>query len=191
MKKIWVVVLVCLAGAWGFGLDLTSYPTDVIEKGNFIINGGLGLGNSSPGNTQVVPPIVLDVEYAFPVFDLPFSFGLLIGVGSTEQRYSNGGEKYAYSWVDFALGVRIAYHFNWNISRLDTYAAMTLGVNSIYGATSGGTASIQPEVEDVISTFLFGLHLGVRYFVSEHIGAFVEMGYSPFSVFSAGLALKF
>jgi len=84
------------------------------------------------------------------------------------------------------------YHFNF-YKNLDVYAGLVLGyviqgANVTYG--SGYNPSNAPNYKGA-SFFLWGVNSGLRYFFTDNIGVYSELGYSGLLYFSAGLSMKF
>jgi hypothetical protein len=77
---------------------------------------------------------------------------------------------------------------------LDTYAGVTLGYVIQTGDVKykGAASSLGRNTSyDGVSFLLFGANIGARYFFTNNIGAYLELGYSGLQVASIGLALKF
>ena len=87
------------------------------------------------------------------------------------------GYNWSYSYI--FIGGRGEYHFDKSELKiqndnLDLYAGLTLGFNIVTvsepNIVTGGYSAQG-------SYFLFGLHIGGRYYFSQNIGAFLELGY--------------
>jgi hypothetical protein len=197
MKKIFasVMILLCFSMAVAFAVETTIFPESV-EPGNVIINGSLGLSNSlvlSNRGTPLVPSLSLSVEYALPI-SLPFSVGAVIGFASSERKGESGNGKFTYTWPVFSIGAKVAYHFNWLISGLDTYAALTLGADFVSANTEYSgyeNATTKPSAGDSVTSFLFGLEFGARFFFTSNVGVFIEEGFNTFTYLRSGLVFKF
>jgi hypothetical protein len=57
--------------------------------------------------------------------------------------------------------------------------------STIYGSNRTTT------VKNDLSAFYYGFNLGARYFFTNNIGAYVELGYNAVSVVNASLTVKF
>jgi hypothetical protein len=202
MKRIFVSVmmLICFSGVSVFAAENSNFPSSV-EPGNIIANVGMGLLNSpvlSNHGTSLVPPLSLSAEYALPI-SIPLSVGAVIGFASSERSGGSGDEKFTYTWTVFSVGAKAAYHFNWEIRGLDTYAALTLGgnflsANTEYDETSpvySAPGAEKPSAGDDEVSFLFGLEVGVRFFFNSHVGVFIEEGFNTFTYLRSGLVFKF
>jgi hypothetical protein len=192
MKKLSLCVLLaaCLAGHSLFAIDFYNYGAG-LGAGNLLINAGFGLGAPLFGET-VVPPLSASVDYFYALNGFPLSFGGLIGLTTSELDFSYGSFGYTYSYSMFTLGARLGWHFDFGIDKLDTYGTLTLGyifasVKADYTGDWGYTSQSDPVAT---GSFLFGLNVGARYFFTDMIGAYAEVGYSAFSCVSLGLTLK-
>jgi hypothetical protein len=181
MKKLLAVLFlaVVLAGSLS-ALDWKSYPGG-IQPGSWLINAGIGVGSPLYGSI-VVPPLTVTLDYALPIGGIPFSVGGMFGF--TASKYNGIGFSQGYSY--FAFGGRFAYHPNFEVPNLDTYAVLTLGYyyyswkySNNYGPSSNS------------GSFLWGGAIGARYFFTNNVGIFAELGYTAFSVVTAGVTFKF
>src|SRR5690349_17982632 len=125
MKKVVVILSFC-------ALVLSSqnvFAQYKYDKGDVLINAGLGFGNFFAGGV----PVTASVEFA--VTDA-ISIGPYLGF--TSYRYNGFGYKWNYNFIDF--GGRGSYHFskhiNMNTDKLDLYGAVILGY--VVSSYSGG-----------------------------------------------------
>ena len=165
MKKI-VLVLLILAvfGGSAFAFDLFSFP-DPIEEGNILISPTFNLGGLA-GWGGVMIGITGAVDYALPI-PIPFMVGGEVGFAFFTEEY---GPKLV------PILARFSWHPNFEVDGLDTYVRLKMGYSigfgdaggSGYGGWSGG--------------FCFGSTAGVRYFFSDNIGVFGELGWDGYGV---------
>jgi hypothetical protein len=196
MKKIFVIVL-CFSMVTVFAAEAADFP-ESIKSGDIMINGGVGLFNSLTlynRGTPLVPPLSLSAEYALPVA-LPLSVGAVIGFANSQRTGGSGDAKFTYTWSIFSIGLKAAYHFDFSMEGLDTYAALTLGADFLnpqaaYNEDVYKNASVKPSAGDGAASFLFGLEIGARFFLNEHFGVFVEEGFSTFTYLRTGVCFKF
>jgi hypothetical protein len=172
MKKS--ILLFCLALA----LSTASYSQ--YEKGDKLINAGIGLSAYSGGLT----------------FGASFEYGITdaISAGVSLDFY---GSNYVttgpnYSYLIFYPGIRGSYHFNellnLNVKKLDLYATASLGYRAfVWQDTYTVTGNLYN------SGIFVGAHAGARYYLTDNIGAFLEVGANFFGPSSAktGIAIKF
>jgi hypothetical protein len=96
------------------------------------------------------------------------------------------------TYTNIGFGGRGMYHFNF-MDNLDTYAGLTLGYviqNATLKANNEHYGQIA-AAEDGVSFFLWGLNIGARYFFTDFIGAYLELGYSGLQFASIGVSVKF
>ena len=159
-----------------------------IEKGDFIVNAGLGLCYTDFVYTiyddyWFIPPVMVEVQYAQPIWKLPFTFGGYAGFhgyGFKYDTWENGRwvkTETAYWGVFF--GGEAAYHVQLPPEGLDVYLATRIG---------GNIPVKKPTDYWVADYFQFGESLGANWFFGDTFGLNLEFGY-PFTKF--GVTLKF
>lgn len=160
MKKIHFTFLLVL----GLLASTHSFAQYKVDKGTKLINVGIGVGGyASAGGIAfgasadfgVAPNITVGGQVAYRSFNYGY-------VGFNDKI----------NYLYFAA--RGSYHFNeiLNLStdKADLYAGIGLGYesvsysNNIYSGTSFGSGLFVP------------IHIGGRYFFSEKVGAFAELG---------------
>lgn len=149
------------------------------DKGDVLLNAGIGLGYYYAGGV----PLLLSGEFA--VNDV-ISVGPYLGY--TSYRYNYGfGYKYRYTFLD--IGVRGSYHFSElfeiNNDKVDVYGGAFLGflVSSFSGDTFTGYS------DPYTGGLRLGIHAGARYFFSEKVAGYGELGYG-IAPLSLGLTFK-
>ncbi len=162
-----------------------------IEKGDFIVNVDAGLLYSDfvynvYDGYWCLPPIMVEVQYAQPIWKLPFTFGGYAGVHAYGYKYLDHYdtrlnpvyEKDTY-WGLF-FGGEAAYHVQLPPESLDVYAVTRIGAN---------IPVVKPKWSAwVPDYFQFGEAIGANWFFSKSFGLNLELGY-PFTKF--GVTLKF
>lgn len=149
------------------------------DKGDVLLNAGIGLGYYYAGGV----PLQVSAEWA--VNDV-ISVGPYFGY--TSYNYNWGfGDRWRYTFID--IGVRGSYHFNEifeiNNEKVDVYGGAFLGflISSFSGETFTG-------YNDPYSGGLrLGIHAGARYFFSERVAGYGELGYG-IAPLSLGLTFK-
>jgi hypothetical protein len=106
-------------------------------------------------------------------------------LGYTSRGYTGG---WRYTFIDF--GVRGSYHFSELFEirneEIDIYGGANLGY-AVSSYTYDGGSVINDRYPSQVR---FGLHAGVRYFFSEKVAAFGELGFglAPLAI---GITFKF
>ncbi len=149
-------------------------------KGDVLLNAGIGLGYYYAGGV----PLLLSGEFA--VNDV-ISIGPYLGYTSYNYNYTFGGYKYRYTFLD--LGVRGSYHFSElfeiNNDKVDVYGGAFLGflISSYSGDIYSGYS------DPYTGGLRLGIHAGVRYFFSEKVAGYGELGYG-IAPLSLGVTFK-
>ena len=163
-----------------------------IEKGDFIVNVDAGLLYSDfvynvYDGYWCLPPIMVEVQYAQPIWKLPFTFGGYAGIHAYGYKYLDHydivNRHYVYEtdtyWGLF-FGGEAAYHVQLPPESLDVYAVTRIGAN---------IPVVKPKSSVwVPDYFQFGEAIGANWFFSKSFGLNLELGY-PFTKF--GVTLKF
>jgi hypothetical protein len=161
--------------------------------GTNAVNLGIGLGSRYSygtgifgGSSSVSPAVSLSYERGI----MPLGPGVL-GVGGIVAYQGasydlGGGDKWKYT--DIVVQVRGTFHYPVN-EKFDAYGGVGLGVRRAGVSFSG--SSIYGSIGSVSGTeFLPGIFVGGRYFFTESIGAFAELGYDQ-TYLKIGLSAKF
>ncbi|MEO5601131.1 MAG: hypothetical protein ABIR06_09405 [Cyclobacteriaceae bacterium] len=152
------------------------------DKGDVLLNAGIGLGYYFAGGV----PLLLSAEFA--INDV-FTVGPYLGYTSYSYRYSGFGTGYNYKYTFFDLGVRGSYHFSELFEirneKVDVYGGAFLGfvVSSYSGDNFSGYS------DPYAGGLRLGIHAGARYFFSEKVAGYAELGYG-IAPLSLGLTFK-
>jgi len=207
MKKITVVAILAFlifsGGTLSAQSEYFNFSPSVADSW-LIINAGIGFGPlEASGYKRGIPPLSVSAAFKLPI-DLPITVGPIVGL--TSQKFSfnaivpevnpttlvvvNTTYGYEFTYTQFAVGARGMYHFNF-LEKMDVYGGLTLGyvfadTNAKYTGNWSGTI---PQPAN-ISYVLWGLNVGARYFFTDSLGAYAELGYSGLQFFSLGVAVK-
>ena len=181
---ILVLAIITVSGAFA-QTWYDSYASG-IENNKLFINVGIGFGPTS-GYTMGIPPISASLDYKLPI-DLPITIGAMAAY--TTWKYSVGIPsiyKIDVTYTNIGFGVRGMYHFNF-MENLDTYAGLTIGyvIQSAKAETSGSYGSYDTGY-DGVSFFLWGGNIGARYFFTDLVGVYFELGYSGLQFAGVGV----
>lgn len=151
---------------------------------NLGIGFGMGYGYGLGRNMSQTP--ALSVSYLRGVAEAgpgTISVGGMVGYKGISWKDGSGGA--SATWRNVYVGARGAYHYGFHNPRLDTYAGLGLGLRVVSYSSSydtvGGASGSQAELSGFV---------GARYFFSDKIGAFSELGYDM-SYFKVGLSARF
>ncbi len=170
------------------GVLITTFSyAQQFQKGTTVVNAGIGLGTALGGLGKARPAISLSLDRGVWPVGGPGVISLGGYLGNTGYKYSSGG--YTAKWNYFIVGARGAYHYNGfsSVPKLDVYGGAMLGYNIVNYSSDGNDVDISNSYGSGIG---FSGFLGGRWFFTERIGAYAELGYGV-SVLNAGLAIKF
>jgi Outer membrane protein beta-barrel domain len=179
MKKI----LLSLVAVSGFAVAVQAQSDVSYDKGNVLVNAGIGVGNLYWGSgfksTLPVNPAV-SVEYGI-------TENISVGAAASYSGAKISGTGYEVKYTGIFFGARGSYHFATS-EKLDPYAGLSLGyVSASVKDKSGSTAFVTAKS----SGLGWGAHVGVRYYFQPNIGVYGELGASSFSILNLGAAFKF
>jgi hypothetical protein len=191
---------------------IASATAQSFEVGTNAVNAGIGLGGSRysyvvSGNDHYSVSPTLSLSYERGVTELGPG---VLGIGGFFARksvhyedvnsyaYSNTTYNYDQRWSNMVIGLRGAWHYNeWHGSdRFDIYAGLMLGYNvgsyknKSTKTVNGVTTAYDYSYSGSSSFVTWSTYLGMRYFFTEKVGAYLELGYGMTAA-NLGLALKF
>ena len=172
-KKVFLAALALI------GSVSLANAQEVYHKGTTAINAGVGLGSYYSG--LALPPLSVSLDYGVTGNMIngnngSISVGGFLGYTATKKFYGDAGASIA------VLGARGAFHYQF-APKLDTYAGLMVSydiVSSNYDAFSNYIKSSHID---------WSLFLGARYFFTEKIGAFAELGYGFYNL-NLGVTFK-
>jgi len=119
-------------------------------------------------------PFDLHLDFKAPIGGLPFTLGAGLGLGGGSYTYG--------PYTRFALGFtpafRIAYHFNWGVKGLDTYAFSMAGMHVNFWIYEDDDTAGHNKILDLHEggIWMSWVNVGVRYFFTDSFGVFAEAG---------------
>lgn len=155
------------------------------SRGDKLLNVGVGLSSYYYGN-----PIGLSFESGINE-DISVGGQFDYNSGNYDGYYSSS---YRWGYSAYYLGVRGSYHVNRllriNSKNIDLYAGIGLGYQRFrwdddsYGYGYGYSYNYR-------SGLFFNYFIGGKYYFTDKIGGFLELGYTGLSSARVGLAVKF
>jgi hypothetical protein len=179
MKRIFVVI--GLVGLLSLGsADVFSQ----FKKGDNLLNIGLGLNSYYTGGT----PFCLGYENGVSKY---------VSVGGEldylSYHYGVYGNDYRFSAL--YLSARVSYHFNEllniNDKKWDIYGGGSLGFRSYSDNYSSNGGPYYNRGGYYSSGLFLGIHAGARYYFSQKVGGFMELGALGSSNFRLGVTFRF
>lgn len=149
---------------------------------NLGIGFGLGYGSLLGGASTFMPALSASYMRGLAAAG-PGTISVGGLVGYQRVGWESGAAKA--TWRNFYAGGRGAYHYSFGNPKLDTYAGLGLGLRIIsYSANFEANASASASQAE-LSGFV-----GARYFFTDKLGAFSELGYDM-SYLKVGVSARF
>jgi hypothetical protein len=176
--------------AFIFVASFNKTSAQEFKSGDNVVSLGIGFGSSFVGYSysNETPAIVL--QYERGIWDIGGPGVISLGGYVGFKSYKYDGYYYGYSekWNYTVIGVRSAYHFNMiKVDHLDVYAGAMLSMYIPSYTYSGPSYYNKVHYGNITSVSVYG---GARYFFTDNIGAFAELGHG-ISYFTTGGCLKF
>lgn len=180
MKKL---IVFLSAIALSVGLSAQTY-----SEGDNLLNFGVGLGSTYATGNSTIPPLSISFEHG--ITD-KISVGALIGYSSSKDELVNFGGTWTLRYSYVITGTRGSYHFYTN-DKIDVYGGALIGSNIATSSVNYDGPSTIVTAPSTARTggFIYGIHVGARYYFSDSFGAFAELGYG-FSYLTLGVTKKF
>jgi hypothetical protein len=189
MKKnarIFVLVIALI-----FIVSQSAIKAQTFKNGDMVGNLGLGFGWYSYGyGTTSFPAVSLSLEKG--IKDIanvgPLSIGGIVGFKHASYNWTSS---YDWSWNDIIIAARGAIHYDlFKVKKLDTYGGVALGVRiqSFTDYVYNGSTYVKGTSSTTHG--LLALYIGGRYYFSDKLAGFGELGYG-LGYLTLGLSYKF
>ncbi len=165
-------------------------------KGSNVASVGIGLGSSILSYSGASQSPAIDLQYERGVWDMGGPGVISLGgyLGIKTYKYSGKYSDFSYDekWNYTVIGVRSAYHYNGlKAEKIDVYGGIMLSYNILnYSYTNSTSAGNFGNSGSYGSTAGFSIYLGGRYFFTNNLAVFAELGYGV-AYLSIGAAFKF
>jgi len=188
-KSFFVLLLAVLSVGGIYAQTWYDSYAPAIEDNTLFANAGVGIGPTG-GWGIGIPPLSVSVDYRLPI-DLPITAGGIVTFTTWKRSLiSTSSFDLDMTYMNIGFGVRVMYHFNF-LEILDTYAGVTLGYVYQKVNAEGSNGFDYGAVIKGDSFILWGINIGARFFFTDYIGAYMELGYSGLQIAGIGLSLKF
>lgn len=188
MKKLLLVLLVGV-------FSLTQLKAQAFKNGDMVVNLGVGFGwyGYAFGATSL-PAFSLSLEKGIKDLENigPLSIGGIVGFKHASYNWSSHFNDY--TWNDIIVAARGAIHYDlFKNEKIDTYGGVALGLRvqsySYYvWDPPYGSNDYRKATSSTVHP-LFALYLGGRYYFTDKLAAFGELGYG-LGYLTLGLSLK-
>jgi len=180
------VKILTLVTVFFFAQMTINAQTATFQKGDNVLNLGLGFGGYAPSGYQVKTPS-FSASFEVGIKDSnkgTLGIGGYLGYASYDQNGSYAGNNY---WTvnRIMIGARGAYHFAL-ADKLDTYGGMTLGFIARSWKWNG---SINRTDHPSRKPFGGDLFAGSRYYFSDNFAVMGELSLTAY--LTLGISLKF
>lgn len=182
MKKNFISLLLIFAS-----FICSETQAQQFQNGTTVINAGIGLGTGLGGHGNARPAISVSADHGLWEVGGPGIISLGGYLGNTGYKYSGG--EYSAKWNYIIIGARGAYHYNGftNIPKLDLYGGLMLSYNIVKFSSNLEEDYFGKSYNSGIGLTGF---LGTRWFFSDNLGAYAELGYGV-SILNIGASFKF
>jgi len=184
MKKIVFILGLSIVTA------TVSYGQNFV-KGTNIVSAGIGIGSSLGGFSYGSQTPALGLNYERGVWEVGGPGVISLGGYAGRKSFKYSGPGYTQKWGYTIIGVRSAYHYNGiNSDKFDVYGGIMLSydiLNYSYKDNNGNNINAGGNYGSAVG---FTLYAGGRYFFSDNVAAFAELGYGV-SYLTLGLSFKF
>lgn len=190
MKK---VVIIAAALIMGTGMLVAQS----FKKGNHGINAGFGIGNPGSFGAGYAFRPSINASYELGIVEVPMGSELtgVVGVGGylgwAPIKWSNSAwtdDSWYYTGNRIMLAARGTYHFIFH-DKLDPYAGVLVGVNIETWKWHGDSQYPDDYAWDNSVGASGGVFVGARWFFTDQIAAYAELGYL-ISVVNFGVTFK-
>lgn len=178
MKKTLILTALVLS------IAVTAGAQNTFNKGDKVLNFGLGLGNAIYTGgyySTVVPPVSASFEVGIldHLFDDKSSIGVGGYMGYMSYKYDHS--IYDYKISSFILSTKGAFHYQL-VDKLDTYAGLLIGLNF--------ESDNDPNNDWSSTSLRTSEFIGARYYFTNNFAGMAELGYG-IAYLNIGVALKF
>jgi hypothetical protein len=187
MKKTIKIVIMCMffyAGANGQAFD----------KDTKVVALGVGLGSSLGGFNYSSQVPGLSIQYEQGMWQAGnegvISLGGYAGFKSFSYKTTSGSFEAKSKWNYTIIGVRSAFHYQGlSNEKIDLFGGLMLSYNILNYSYSDNTGQSSTNSGNFGNSAGVTLYVGGRYFFSEKVSAFAELGYGV-SYLNLGVAFK-
>jgi hypothetical protein len=176
---------------------LSTYEQELFRPGTTMLNLGLGAGSglgygSYYGTLSASPSLSLSAERGVAEGIGPGIIGVGGLLGYKAYHYDYPGTGYKSTWTNVLLAARGTYHYNvLAIPSLDTYGGVSLGLRFEHHNDTYFNSLPERRNYSANKAYLItGVFAGARYFLTDKLGAFAEVGYD-INYLKLGLTARF
>jgi hypothetical protein len=173
--------------------SLSLQAQNIFSKRDMVANAGMGFGGTNAFG------FLMSGSFDYGIIDHLFDEKSSLGIGGF-LGYSVHDHKFTYisttqfnnGWKEknLILGARGALHYQF-VDKLDTYGGLMLGYNIVSPKYYGDWSEVIRTNPN--STVVSSIFVGGRYYITNHIGAFSELGfgYGLYYYLQIGVSFRF
>ncbi len=196
MKKVTILIIICVI-TFSSSTFAQNSTASWGGKGTAVVNAGYGFGNSwkklfkqSGTKLSVTGPVGIGFEYGV---SQKIGVGLQAGYSKLTATAPRNSSSYTSTetLTSFQAFARANYHFG-KSDKFDPYVGLGLGIGSFKYNYKDNDPTADPSVIFAVPAS-FGITgaLGARYYFTNQIGAYAEVGLLAGSIAQVGLVAKF
>ncbi len=190
----------------GYGFPNIYKAIFKAANSNSSTNGAYGSSSNVVSDIKGLGPAFLKFEYGLnKVVAVGASFGyynFTLTQTQTYQSYLGSSSNYVsytdvYKWyyTSFSAGARINFHFGTG-KKLDPYAGVAAGYSAnkyteSYSTTDPNSSLPPTQTYNGLIPVYFSITAGLRYYITDNVGFYAELGIDKWSVIQGGLSFKF
>jgi hypothetical protein len=177
------VKILTLATLFSCGLIMVNAQIPTFQKGDKVLNLGIGLGGYSPSGYQVTTPSA-STSFEVGITDNgpdkgSFGIGGYLGYANYKE---NGSDYWTVNRI--LIAARGTFHYPF-VDKLDTYGGLTLGINARSWKWNGSGIEPSHPSRSPIGGDIF---VGGRYYFSDKFAAMGELSLGAY--LTLGISLK-
>jgi hypothetical protein len=184
MKKIFLLLI----------LPVSLFAQE-FKEGTNVVGAGIGFGGHFGSYTYSSQSPGLGLQYERGMWPVGgpgiISLGAYAGFKTIKHTYYAAPFNVTEKWNYTIIGIRSAYHYNGlNVDKLDVYGGIMLSYNILsykYDTNAPNNYFIANDFNNEIG---FSPYVGGRYYLTDNIAAFAELGYGV-SYLTLGASLRF
>lgn len=183
MKKIFMLIAALMAGH--------LLHAQQFIHGTNVVSAGIGLGSSLGSFHYGSQTPALSLQYERGVWEVGGPGLISLGGYAGMKSYKYAGSGYSEKWGYTIIGIRSAYHYNGiHSEKFDLYGGLMLSYNIVDYTFRDDQGNHIDGGKNYGSAAGLSLYAGGRYFFTQHVAAYAELGYGV-SYLTLGLAFKF
>ncbi len=168
-------------------MSSVQVKSQIFTVGDKFLNLGLGFGTHWGYGKTVIPPVSISLDYGFKDDIGPGVLGIGGYAGITSSKYDWWTTNWGWRYTNIFAGARGTYHMEF-IEELDTYGGILFGLRFTSSKEYGDWIGDIPDSDAGINLDV-GFFAGGRYFFTDNIAGFIELGYG-IAYFTLGATLK-